>query len=86
MRRPPAALPFLLVTAFIDFIDILGLGMVVPFAPGLIIGLGGGSITVGLLVAQYGLLQWLAAPVPGLVFACAAAALAVAIGQLLRAR
>jgi hypothetical protein len=30
MRRPPAALPFLLVTAFID---ILGLGMVVPLAP-----------------------------------------------------
>lgn len=62
MRRPPAALPFLLVTAFLD---ILGLGMVVPLAPGLILGLGGGSVTVGLLVALYGLLQWLAAPVLG---------------------
>jgi DHA1 family tetracycline resistance protein-like MFS transporter len=65
MRRPPA-LPFLLVTVFID---LLGLGLVVPIAPQLITGLGGhrgsSAILFGLLVASYGLLQFAVSPLLG---------------------
>jgi DHA1 family tetracycline resistance protein-like MFS transporter len=65
MRRAPA-LPFLLVTVFID---LLGLGLVVPIAPQLITGLGGhrgsSAILFGLLVASYGLLQFAFSPLLG---------------------
>jgi DHA1 family tetracycline resistance protein-like MFS transporter len=65
MRRP-AALPFVLVTVFIDM---LGLGIIVPIAPRLITVLSGqpaaGARWFGVLAACYGLLQFLCAPVLG---------------------
>jgi len=73
MRRPsaalascppasPRALTFLLLTVFID---ILGLGLVVPIAPHLVASLGGGSVYFGVLVVAYGLLHWLTTPLLG---------------------
>lgn len=64
--RPAPALPFLLVTVFID---ILGLGLVVPIAPQLITSLGGESsrtlVYYGLLNTAFGLCQFLTAPLLG---------------------
>jgi MFS transporter, DHA1 family, tetracycline resistance protein len=66
VKSPDAAsLPFLLVTVFID---ILGLGLVVPVAPQLVTQLGanaGGPLMLGVLAASYGLMQFLASPVLG---------------------
>jgi DHA1 family tetracycline resistance protein-like MFS transporter len=65
---PPAPTsPFLLVTVFVD---ILGLGLIVPIAPRLITGLGGGGLSsgflaYGLLGTSFGLLQFLCAPLLG---------------------
>jgi DHA1 family tetracycline resistance protein-like MFS transporter len=65
MRRRPA-LPFLYATILLD---LLGLGLVVPIAPQLVASLGGsrqaGAAYYGMLVASYGLLQFLAAPLLG---------------------
>lgn len=65
MRRAPA-LSFLLVTVFVD---ILGLGLAVPIAPRLITELGGrsgsGPLSYGLLVASYGVLQFVCSPLLG---------------------
>jgi DHA1 family tetracycline resistance protein-like MFS transporter len=65
MRRAPA-LSFLLVTVFIDM---LGLGLIVPIVPALLTGLTGhatdGARWSGLINASYGLLQFLASPLLG---------------------
>jgi DHA1 family tetracycline resistance protein-like MFS transporter len=61
-----AALPFLLVTVFVDM---LGLGLVVPIVPALMTGLTGGTASAalwsGLIATSYGLLQFLTAPLLG---------------------
>ncbi len=65
-QRRQAALPFLLVSVFIDM---LGLGLVVPVAPRLITVLSGhsgsGARVYGTLVAVYGLTQFVASPLLG---------------------
>ena len=65
MRRAPA-LSFLLVTVFLD---ILGLGLVVPILPTLMTGLTGGAGEAarwsGVIASGYGLLQFLTAPLLG---------------------
>lgn len=65
LRRP--ALGFIFVTLFLD---ILGLGLIIPILPKLIVELQGGNVaagahTVGLLGALYALMQFLFAPVLG---------------------
>ncbi|HMO65317.1 MAG TPA: MFS transporter, partial [Verrucomicrobiota bacterium] len=64
-RRP--ALGFILVTLFLD---ILGLGLIIPILPTLVQSFHGGDVsaaahTVGLLGALYALMQFLFAPVLG---------------------
>ncbi|MEV0133022.1 MFS transporter [Dactylosporangium sp. NPDC050688] len=65
MRRAPA-LSFLLVTVFIDM---LGLGLIVPIAPALLNGITGdpaaGARWSGVIGSSYGLLQFLASPLLG---------------------
>ncbi|MFC4997993.1 MFS transporter [Dactylosporangium cerinum] len=65
MRRAPA-LSFLLVTVFIDM---LGLGLIVPIVPALLTDLTGtaadGARWNGLIGSSYGLLQFLASPLLG---------------------
>ncbi|GIE99688.1 MFS transporter [Paractinoplanes rishiriensis] len=65
MRRAPA-LSFLLVTVFIDM---LGLGIIVPIAPALMTELTGSpadaATWAGLIGSSYGLLQFLTAPLLG---------------------
>ncbi|MDG6108681.1 tetracycline resistance MFS efflux pump [Dactylosporangium aurantiacum] len=65
MRRAPA-LSFLLVTVFIDM---LGLGLIVPIAPALLTGVTGdpaaGARWSGVIGSSYGLLQFLASPLLG---------------------
>ncbi|GAA2377210.1 MFS transporter [Dactylosporangium salmoneum] len=65
MRRAPA-LSFLLVTVFVDM---LGLGLIVPITPALLTALtgdpAGGARWAGWIQSSYGLLQFLAAPVLG---------------------
>ncbi|MEV6925119.1 MFS transporter [Dactylosporangium sp. NPDC051485] len=65
MRRAPA-LSFLLVTVFVDM---LGLGLIVPITPALLTALTGtpadGARWAGWIQSSYGLLQFLAAPLLG---------------------
>jgi DHA1 family tetracycline resistance protein-like MFS transporter len=65
MRRAPA-LPFLLVTVFIDM---LGLGLIVPIMPALMTDLTGQAASAarwsGLIGSSYGLLQFLTSPLLG---------------------
>jgi DHA1 family tetracycline resistance protein-like MFS transporter len=65
MRRAPA-LPFLLVTVFIDM---LGLGLVVPILPALMTAVTGSASSAvrwnGVLGSAYGLLQFVASPFLG---------------------
>ena len=65
MRRAPA-LSFLLVTVFIDM---LGLGLIVPIVPALLTDLTGqaadGARWSGLIGSSYGLLQFLVSPLLG---------------------
>ncbi|MEV4510419.1 MFS transporter [Dactylosporangium sp. NPDC049525] len=65
MRRAPA-LSFLLVTVFIDM---LGLGLIVPIVPALLTDITGqaadGARWSGLIGSSYGLLQFLASPLLG---------------------
>ncbi len=65
MRRAPA-LPFLLVTVFIDM---LGLGLIVPIVPALLTEVTGHAADAarwsGLIGSSYGLLQFLVSPVLG---------------------
>lgn len=65
MRRAPA-LAFLLVTVFVDM---LGLGIIVPILPTLMTGLtgraGDAAAWSGLIGSSYGLLQFLTAPLLG---------------------
>lgn len=67
MTRRPPAIPFILVTLFLD---ILGIGLIIPILPRLIEELSGGNVssassTFGLLAALYSLMQFLFAPVLG---------------------
>ncbi|MCI4062598.1 MFS transporter [Micromonospora sp. R77] len=65
MRRAPA-LPFLLVTVFLDM---LGLGLIVPILPALMTAVTGDATTAvvwsGLLGSTYGLLQFVVSPLLG---------------------
>ncbi|MFY1684645.1 MFS transporter [Micromonospora sp. WMMD730] len=65
MRRPPA-LSFLLVTVFLDM---LGLGLVVPVVPALLADVAGDAAAAarwsGLLGSVYGLLQFVVSPLLG---------------------
>src|SRR5215831_16547975 len=65
MRRTPA-LAFLLVSVFIDM---LGLGLIVPIAPPLLIAITGHPSSAahwaGVIDASFGVLQFLAAPLLG---------------------
>ena len=65
MRKP--ALAFIFVTLFLD---ILGMGLIVPILPKLIVELSGGKVeeashTFGWLASLYGLMQFLALPILG---------------------
>ena len=62
-----AAIPFVLFTLFLD---ILGIGLIIPILPRLIEELSGGNVasastTFGLLASLYSLMQFLFAPVVG---------------------
>ncbi len=65
MRRAPA-LSFLLVTVFIDM---LGLGLIVPIVPALMTTVTGDAVTAvfwsGVLGSAYGLLQFVVSPLLG---------------------
>jgi MFS transporter, DHA1 family, tetracycline resistance protein len=65
MRRAPA-LSFLLVTVFVDM---LGLGLIVPIVPALMTAVTGDAVTAvfwsGVLGSVYGLLQFVASPLLG---------------------
>src|SRR4051795_13643673 len=65
MRRAPA-LSFLLVTVFIDM---LGLGLIVPIVPALMTSVAGGAAAgarwAGLIGSSYGLLQFVFSPLLG---------------------
>ncbi len=65
--KPRSALAFILITLFID---IVGIGIVVPVLPELIKELAGGSTAmagryVGIIAATYSLMQFLCAPIMG---------------------
>src|SRR5919199_3086304 len=67
MRTRQASVVFVLVTVFID---VLGMGLVIPILPRLVQGLLGGAIgeasfVFGLLVAVYAVVQFFCAPVLG---------------------
>lgn len=67
MSTRRAGLGFIFVTLFLD---ILGLGMIVPILPGLVADLSGGSLSggsaaYGLLIALYALMQFVFSPVLG---------------------
>jgi len=67
VSRPKPAIVFVLITLFLD---ILGIGLIIPILPKLIEQLSGGDVssaagTMGLLVALYSLMQFLCAPVLG---------------------
>jgi DHA1 family tetracycline resistance protein-like MFS transporter len=64
-RRP--AIGFVLITLFLD---ILGIGLIIPVLPRLIENLSGGNVTaaastLGFLVSLYSLMHFLFAPVLG---------------------
>ncbi len=66
MRRAPA-LPFIFVTLFLD---VLGIGLIIPVLPKLVESFQGGNVsvashTVGVLAALYSLMQFVFAPVLG---------------------
>jgi MFS transporter, DHA1 family, tetracycline resistance protein len=66
-QRRQAAIPFILVTIFLD---VLGIGLIIPVLPQLITELSGGGISAGsrvygLFVAAYAAMQFLFAPVLG---------------------
>ncbi len=66
MRARPAALIFILLTALID---IIGIGLIIPVLPGLVKELAGsevaGARTIGLLTAAYAVMQFIFAPILG---------------------
>jgi DHA1 family tetracycline resistance protein-like MFS transporter len=66
MRPRPAALIFILLTALID---IVGIGIIIPVLPGLVKSLAGsevaGARTIGVLTAAYAVMQFVCAPVLG---------------------
>ncbi len=67
MTHRAPAIPFILVTLFLD---VLGIGLIVPILPRLIEELSGGNVssastTFGLLASLYSLMQFLFAPVLG---------------------
>lgn len=66
MRNRRAGLAFIFITLLID---VLGVGLIIPILPGLVTSLAGGPSTgarlLGLLVASFGLMQFLFAPVLG---------------------
>src|SRR5690554_1345300 len=64
MRRRQAAIPFILVTILID---VLGIGLIVPILPELIVVMTGGessqgSSVYGIFIAVYAAMQFLFAP------------------------
>ena len=66
-ERRPAGIAFILVTVFID---VLGIGIIIPILPALIKEFVGGSTTmagwyVGIIAATYSLMQFLCAPILG---------------------
>ncbi|MDP6717563.1 MAG: MFS transporter, partial [Pirellulaceae bacterium] len=66
-ERRPAGIAFILVTVFID---VLGIGIIIPVLPALIKEFVGGSTTmagwyVGIIAATYSLMQFLCAPILG---------------------
>lgn len=66
-EKRPAAMAFILLTLFID---ILGIGIIIPVLPELIKQFAGGSTTmasiyVGIIAASYSLMQFLCAPILG---------------------
>ncbi len=66
-EKRPAAMAFILLTLFID---ILGIGIIIPVLPELIKEFAGGSTTtaglyVGIIAAAYSLMQFLCAPILG---------------------
>jgi MFS transporter, DHA1 family, tetracycline resistance protein len=66
-RRRQAAVPFILVTIFLD---VLGIGLIIPVLPQLITEMSGGGISdgsrvYGLFVAAYAAMQFLFAPILG---------------------
>src|SRR3982074_1567149 len=67
MRNRQASVVFVLITLFID---ILGIGLVIPILPRLVQSMLGGAISdasfvFGLLVATYSVMQFLCAPILG---------------------
>ncbi|EYB68795.1 major facilitator superfamily transporter [Deinococcus phoenicis] len=66
MRRRPAALIFILLTALID---VMGIGLIIPVLPGLVKDLAGseagGARFIGWLTAAYAVMQFLCAPILG---------------------
>ena len=75
MRNRRASVVFVLITLFID---ILGMGLVIPILPRLVQSLLGGaigeaSLVYGLLVSIYAVMQFVCAPILGALFAAAAA-------------
>src|SRR5690625_2220771 len=67
MTRRQAAIPFILVTILID---VLGIGLIVPILPELIVEMTGGEISqgssaYGIFIAVYAAMQFLFAPILG---------------------
>lgn len=66
MRRQPAALIFILLTALID---VMGIGLIIPVLPGLVKELAGSEVAgarfIGWLTAAYALMQFVFAPILG---------------------
>ncbi|MBC8102989.1 MAG: TCR/Tet family MFS transporter [Cytophagales bacterium] len=67
VRRPTAGLAFIFITLLID---VLGFGLIIPVLPKLVAGLAGGGPEVGahvfgLLMAVFGLMQFLFSPILG---------------------
>lgn len=66
MRRQPAALIFILLTALID---VMGIGLIIPVLPGLVKELAGSEAGaarfIGWLTAAYALMQFVFAPILG---------------------
>lgn len=67
MNRRQAAIPFILITILID---VLGIGLIVPILPDLIVEMSGGEVSqgssvYGIFIAVYAAMQFLFAPILG---------------------
>lgn len=67
MKRKQAAIPFILITILID---VLGIGLIVPILPDLIVEMAGGEVSggssiYGIFIAVYAAMQFLFAPILG---------------------